>query len=57
MALAGGLSVSPGSNGYAEKLPQYNSHFVKTNTIGEGDVVDRGVHLGTKRNIKSCMPK
>lgn len=53
MGLADGLSASPGSNDDTEKMSQYNSHLVKTNTVGEGEVVDLGVHLGTKRNIKS----
>lgn len=53
MGLADGLSASPESNDYTEKMSQYNSHLVKTNTVGEGEVVDLGVHLGTKRNIKS----
>ena len=53
MAVADDLSAPRGSKDYSEKLSRYDSHLVKSNTTGEGQVLEVGLQPGTKRNIKS----
>ena len=53
MPVADDLSATRGSKDYSEKLSQYDSHLVKSNTTGEGQVLEVGLQPGTKRNIKS----